>query len=186
MAQAASSSPDAEVKSTAHPGEGWSDRQPIQRPCFAPRARPYRTFLELENKSMSKPSRIERLGEMMSRRREDSARLLYERGSREGRYWAESCEDIDGLRRLQQIRQDGGDFEWDNMFAGSDLDRKVKLIKLALLLHPAWRKDDDWLKAEQWIRELKSRVEYNVHHPAFMWGFVDGALSVSDETDSER
>jgi len=130
--------------------------------------------------SQMKEKRTERIAKLVSARERKSP-MRYDVGFSTGVEWAQ-CEDIQvGLRRARWLRQYLDEDDWVRLFESRSRDKRdriTKLIKIVNMLNFDWGKEDSWLSAELWIKELGERLSCDLTHPEFMRGLAEGALSV--------
>ena len=135
---------------------------------------------------MTSNDRIQRINAAFEKRREESRRLTRGLAFKAGRHWAMTDDHVTQLGRLEKLR-DPNDGSLADKFVPRGNDRRDALtmfIEFALLLHPAWKKANDWVAVELWRHELQDSVGFRVTTPWFMQSFAEGALSVLDERRS--
>ena len=94
-----------------------------------------------------------------------------------GRRWAENEARVDGLTRLEELKDELG-ADWPSYFKSKAKDRSSACQMLAMQLHPEWEEAGDWTLARDWWKDIGDGDETKAYQADYLRGFAEGALDL--------
>ena len=126
-----------------------------------------------QSKSLDEVARRLRL----SQQRTTKMSLLFREGYELGRRWAENQASVEGLTRLEELKDELGT-DWGSNFKTTSEDRASACQLLAMRLHPEWEEAEDWTLARDWWKEVGDGEEKKAYQADYLRGFAEGALDL--------